>query len=191
MMIIIKAVIILIEIIIAYILQTSVFSELRLADVVPDIMMILTASLAYIFGKKAGTMTGFISGMILDCTYGSLIGLYALLYTVIGYIAGYANKVYDENDYTISYFVVGGAEFLFNLMYYVLFYFLKGDLDIGHFLVRYLFPRVIYTVLISIFMYRLLNMNNSLFYTIDKGVKKKKEVTVFRGFDVDDDRQEL
>ena len=191
MMIIIKAVIILIEIIIAYILQTSVFSGLRLADVVPDIMMILTASLAYIFGQKAGTMTGFISGMIMDCTYGSLIGLYALLYTVIGYIAGYANRVYDENDYTISYFVVGGAEFLFNLMYYVLFYFLKGDLDLGHFLVRYLFPRVIYTVLISIFMYRLLNMNNSLFYTLDKGVKKKKEVTVFRGFDVDDDRQEL
>ena len=94
MMIIIKAFIILIEIIIAYLLQTSVFTDLRLADVVPDILMILTASLAYIFGKRTGTLTGFACGMLIDCTYGSLIGLYALMYTVVGYVAGYAHKVY-------------------------------------------------------------------------------------------------
>ena len=191
MMIIIKAIIILIEIIIAYLLQTSVFTELRLADVVPDILMILTASLAYIFGKKTGMLTGFVSGMLIDCTYGSLIGLYALMYTVVGYVAGYAHKVYDENDYTLSFFIVGGSEFLVNLMYYILFYFLKGDLDLGHFLVRYLFPRVIYTVLISIILYRLINMNNSLFYRLSKSIKKEKRVTVFNGFNVDDDRQDI
>ncbi len=188
MMIVIKAIIVLIEIIIAYLLQTSFFSELRLADVVPDILMILTASLAYIFGKKTGSLTGFICGMLIDCTYGSLIGLYALLYTVVGYIAGYAHRVYDENDYTISYFIVGGAEFLVNVMYYVLFYFLRGDLDFGHFLVRYLFPRVIYTVLISILLYRLINLDNALFYRLSDGMKKKRVVTVFKGFDTDDDR---
>ena len=191
MMILIKAVIVIIEIIIAYLLQTSVFTELRLADVVPDILMILTASLAYIFGRRTGTLTGFLCGMLIDCTYGSLIGLYALLYTVTGYLAGYAHKVYDENDYTISYFIVGGAEFLINLMYYVLFYFLRGDLDLGHFLVRYLFPRVIYTVLLSIILYRLINMNNALFYKLSDGMKKKRVVTVFKGFDTDDDRQEI
>ena len=178
MMILIKAVIVIIEIIIAYLLQTSVFTELRLADVVPDILMILTASLAYIFGRRTGTLTGFLCGMLIDCTYGSLIGLYALLYTVTGYLAGYAHKV-------------GGAEFLINLMYYVLFYFLRGDLDLGHFLVRYLFPRVIYTVLLSIILYRLINMNNALFYKLSDGMKKKRVVTVFKGFDTDDDRQEI
>ena len=73
-------------------------------------------------------------------------------------------------------------------MYYVLFYFLRGDLDFGHFLVRYLFPRVIYTVLISILLYRLINLDNALFYKLSDGMKKKRVVTVFKGFDTDDDR---
>ena len=42
---IIKSAVILIEIIVAYLLQTAVFSNLRLADVVPDIFIILTACL--------------------------------------------------------------------------------------------------------------------------------------------------
>ena len=180
----VKSVIIIVEIIIAYLLQTSVFTGLRLADVVPDILMILTASLAYIFGKKSGALTGLLCGMILDCTFGSLIGLYALLYCTIGYMCGYAHVVYDETDYTLPYFVIGGAEFLLNLLYYVLFYFLKGDLDIGYFMVRYLFPRVIYTVLVSILLYRLINLNNNLFTRLMKKKNAPKEAIIFKGFDV-------
>ena len=78
-----KVLLVLAEIVISYILQTSVFSNFRLADVVPDVMMILTVSMAFISGKRAGALSGFVCGFIIDCTYGPLIGLFALMYSQI------------------------------------------------------------------------------------------------------------
>ncbi|MBR4341598.1 MAG: rod shape-determining protein MreD [Lachnospiraceae bacterium] len=179
-----KVLLILFEIILSYLLQTSVFSNLTLADVVPDIFMILTASLGYISGKNTAAVTGFVSGMILDLTFGNLIGVYALMYTVIGYICGFSNRIYDNEDYTLPLFIIGSAEFLYNLMYFVLFHLLLGKVDIGYFMMRFLFPRVIYTVTVSIILYRLLNFNFNIFEKIDRKKRiKRGEVIEYSGFD--------
>ena len=182
---IIKTLIILLEILVSFIFQTTVFSHLKLADVVPDILVIVTASLGYLVGKKTGALTGFLCGLLLDCTYGSLIGLFALIYTTIGYICGFANRIYSEEDYTLPLFLIGAAEFAFSFIYFVLFYLLKGDLDFGHFSMRFLFPRVIYTVMVSIIIFRLLNLNTRLFDKLDLAAKKRKGGTTheFKGFD--------
>ena len=183
---ILKTIVIIIEILVSFLFQTTIFSHLKLADVVPDILMITTASLGYIVGKKTGALTGFVCGLLLDCTYGTLIGLYALMYTAIGYVCGFANRIYSEEDYTLPLFLIGGSEFAFSFIYYVLFYLLKGDLDFGHFSMRFLFPRVIYTVMVSIIIYRLLNLNTRLFDRIDLGAKKRKGGTTheYKGLDI-------
>ena len=186
-----KTIVIILEIIISYLFQVTVFTNLRLADVVPDILMVLTVSLSYICGKKTGALVGFAGGFLLDCTYGPLVGLFALMYSTLGYICGYAKKIYDPEDYTIPLFLIGGAEFLFNLFYYICFYLLKGDIDIGHYLVRFLFPRVIYTTVASIIIYRLLNLNYVLFDKIDRAkAKRSGGITYdFNDFDLDDRRK--
>ena len=181
---IIKSAVILIEIIISYLLQTTVFSGLRLADVVPDIFMILIASLAYMCGKKTGAVTGFLCGLLLDLTFGNLVGIYALIYTVLGYSCGFANVVYDPEDYTLPSFLIGGSEFLYNIFYFIFFYVLMGKINIGYFSVRFLFPRVIYTVMVSIVLYRLLNFNFKLFDSMDRKKRLKNEgVIEFKNFD--------
>ena len=186
---IIKSAVILIEIIVAYLLQTAVFSNLRLADVVPDIFIILTASIAYMSGKKAGAITGFLCGLLLDLTFGSLVGVYALIYTIIGYFCGYANMIYSPDDYTLPMFIIGGAEFIYNLFYFVFFYLLMGKINLGYFSIRFLFPRVIYTVLVSIIHYRLLNFNFKLFDGIDRRKRLKNEgVIEYESFDFIDRR---
>jgi len=179
-----KAVLILLEIIISYILQTSVFTNLRLADVVPDIFIILTASIGFTTGINAAALTGFISGLILDLTFGDLVGVYALIYTVIGYICGYSNRIYDNEDYTLPLFIIGGAEFLYNVIFFLFFHLLKGRVDLGHFMIRFLFPRMIYTVIVSIILYRLLNFNYNLFEKIDRRKRMREEVVIeYKGFD--------
>ena len=180
-----KTIIIIFEIIISYILQVTVFTNLRLADVVPDILMILTASLAYITGKKTGALTGFACGFLLDCTFGPLMGLFALAYSTLGYICGFAHKIYDSEDYTLPVFLIGGTEFLFNLFYFVCFYVLRGDIDIGYYLIRFLFPKVIYTTMVSVILYRLLNLNFKLFEKIDAAKAKRRGGTTYDFNDFD------
>ena len=182
---ILKGLIIFFEILVSFLLQTSVVTNFRLADVVPDILMILTVSLSFIIGKNTGMIAGFSCGLLLDCTFGSLVGLFALIYSAIGYMCGFAHRIYDKDDYTLPLFLIGGAEFLFEFVRYVLFYLLKGDLDLGYYSVRFLFPRVIYTVMVSIILYRLLNLNNNLFGLIDEHREKKNMKTHdFKGYDI-------
>ena len=70
-------------------LQCSFFTHLSLADVVPNLLIILTASIAIINGSLEGCLVGFFSGLLLDLMFGPYIGMYAFGYLLCGYLTGY------------------------------------------------------------------------------------------------------
>ena len=55
-----------ISVLVCFLLQTSVFEFLKLADVMPNILLILTVTIAFIRGKKAGIVVGFVCGLLID-----------------------------------------------------------------------------------------------------------------------------
>ena len=56
-------------IIIAFLLQTTFFRAIALADVVPNLMLIVTVSYGYIRGITHGMWIGLISGLMFDMMY--------------------------------------------------------------------------------------------------------------------------
>ena len=58
----------------AFLLQTTVFRVIELADVVPNLLLVATVSYAYLRGRTSGIITGFFCGLMLDMMYGSVIG---------------------------------------------------------------------------------------------------------------------
>lgn len=168
--------VIFIEIILSYLLQASVFTHFELAGVVPDMLLILVCSVAYTEGRNAGILTGFFSGLVIDCTYGSFIGLFALIYMSIGYLCGFGNKIYKSESYTFPYILIGCSEFIYNLAYYFCFMVMKGNLNFGYYFVAYIVPRIIYTVFISILVYRLYNLQHCFFEDLPyRKLKRKKK----------------
>ncbi|MBO4415019.1 MAG: rod shape-determining protein MreD [Lachnospiraceae bacterium] len=165
---IIRGIAVLIQILILYLMQTSVFTSFMLAGVVPDLLLIPVVAVAFTRGSNKGMVTGFICGLLIDITYSSFIGLFALMYMFIGFLTGFAHKIYDENDYTIPVILISVSELVYNLLYYVFFYFLKGKLNFGFYLYRFMIPKVIYTVFVSLILYRIFNMENIFFKRFDK-----------------------
>ena len=66
-----------IEIILSFLLQSTVFDHIRLAGVVPDILMILVVTIAYTRGTYPGLFTGLFAGLLVDFMYGDVIGICA------------------------------------------------------------------------------------------------------------------
>lgn len=159
------------EIIILFLLQTTVFQWHFLAGVSPNLLLILTVSTGFMRGRKEGLLVGFFSGLLIDCLYGNIIGVSALIYLLIGYVNGYANKIFVKEDFTIPLFLVGLSELFYFFLYYVLTFLLQGKLKMGHYFFYIGLPRIIYTVVISIFLYRLLNAVNFFLFE-----KKDEEV---------------
>lgn len=157
---IIRTVIILIEILVCFLLQSTVFPQIALAGVVPDLLMILVVSVAFMRGRIKGLLCGLACGLLVDFSFGSIVGLFGLMYMSIGYLAGYSNKIYDENDYTLPLLLVGAAELIYNFEYYIFFLLLRGNLNLGYFVYSTMIPKIVYTVLVSIILYKLFNMIN-------------------------------
>ena len=59
----IRIIVIGIEIVICFLLQSSVFPHFELAGVVPDVLMILVVATAYTRGILPGLFTGLFSGL--------------------------------------------------------------------------------------------------------------------------------
>ncbi len=157
-----RFIVVTLEILICFLLQTTVFQWFPLAGVTPNLLLILTVSIGFMRGRTEGLFIGFICGLLIDVCYGDLIGICALIYLIIGYLSGYANKVFIEEELFIPLLLVGVGEFIYFFLYYVLEFLLRGRLNIAHYFFNIGLPRIIYTVVVSILMYKLLNRINSL-----------------------------
>lgn len=111
-------------------------------------------------GRSEGLAVGLICGLLVDFCFGNIIGLYALIYMTIGYLNGFSNKIFEKDDLTIPIVLIGISELVYFFLYYVFEFLLIGKLNILYYFIRVGLPRIVYTVLISIVMYKLLNIIN-------------------------------
>ena len=69
-------------VLICFLLQTAVFEFFSLADVVPNVLLILTVTMGFIRGRKTGIVIGFVCGLLIDIYSGEVLGQYAVLYRI-------------------------------------------------------------------------------------------------------------
>lgn len=144
--------------ILLFVLQSALFPRIELAGVVPDLMLILVISVAYTGGRVPGLLTGLFCGLLADFYYSDIVGVTALLYLCIGWFTGYANRIYDEEDFTLPLLFTGAGELVYNFLYYIINFLFRGRLNFTFFFFRIMIPKVIYTVFISVLLYKLINL---------------------------------
>ena len=104
--------------------------------------------------QNAGVLTGFFAGLLMDFCIGNYLGIFAILYMVIGYFNGYAAKIFDREDYLLPLGLIAVSELVYGFLYYVFFALLNGRLTIGYFFGRVILPRVIYTTFAAVLLYK-------------------------------------
>jgi rod shape-determining protein MreD len=72
----------------ALLLQTAVITRLPLPGAAPDLLLVLVVAFALVEGPMSGMATGFIAGLLADLSADHELGRLALVYTIVGYLAG-------------------------------------------------------------------------------------------------------
>ncbi len=135
-------------------IDTTLIKFLSIRTIVPDILLILVVYIAIREGQAAGTIAGFITGLIIDMLSGNdgMLGLSAMSKTVGGFVAGY---FFNENKtmQTLGSFMfpvaVGVSALLHNFLYFIIF--LQGtSLDVAGIVLQYGIPSTLYTVAFSL-----------------------------------------
>lgn len=86
-------------VVIAYVLQVSVFDQLPLPGGHPDVLLVIVVAVALATGPFGGAVTGFAAGLLSDLAPPAdhTLGKMALALTVVGYVSGLLEDV-DERS---------------------------------------------------------------------------------------------
>lgn len=85
-------------VLVAIVLQATVFPYLEFFGVKPDLVLAIVASIAILRGSREGALTGFIAGLILDSIRGELVGAFAVSYMAAGAVIGLVEeRVFKDN----------------------------------------------------------------------------------------------
>lgn len=72
----------------AVVLQMALAPQLAVFGVVPNFIFLVVVTLALVKGPVAGGVSGFVGGLLFDLLGTSVVGPYALVLTLVGYLAG-------------------------------------------------------------------------------------------------------
>jgi rod shape-determining protein MreD len=114
----------------ALLLQTTVFADIRLLGARPELMYLLTIVFAFLDGPSAGAVTGFAGGMAEDFLLDQPKGITALTLTLLGYAVGMIRQYVVSPSPLFPVFLVAGGTFA-GLLFYGALSFLLGQLDVS------------------------------------------------------------
>lgn len=149
-------------IIVCFILQSTVFQALSLAGISPNLLLIVTTSLGFLRGEKEGMAAGFFCGLLCDIFFGSLFGFYALLYTFLGYGSGLFHMMFYDEDIKMPMIWMALSELVYGLSVYFFMFLLRSRFDFGFYLTNIILPELVYTVVVTLVMYRLIQFLNRM-----------------------------
>ena len=154
---------------VCFLLQTSVFSRFQLASVTPNVLVCVVSTYGFMKGRKYGILIGFFTGILLDVFSGSLFGMYALIYMYIGLLNGMFRKQFFGDDLRLPMILIGTSDLIYGIVTYLFLFAIRSQYDFSYYLLNIILPEVVYTLLVSIFVYYLiLHLNN----WVDKIEKK-------------------
>ena len=165
-------------VVVCFLLQSTVMDLISIGSVTPNLMLVLCVSMGLMRGRKSGLWTGFLSGLLVDLFFGSIFGFYALIYMYIGYLSGYAHRIYYDDDVKVPMFLTAGADLLYNLAVYGLQFLLRGRLGLRTYLYRIIIPEMFYTVFITLIVYRLFRYINYRYMNIAR--KESESIWVLK-----------
>ena len=152
-----------------FVLQSTVFKAIAFGGIIPNLMIVLTASFGFMRGEKSGIIFGFFCGLLADIFFGSVIGLYAMIYMYIGYANGKFNMIFYPEDIKLPLALILCSDMAYGLLCYIILFLMRGRFHFTYYLLHIILPEMVYTIVVTLIFYPfLLWINKKLEYREQK-----------------------
>ena len=161
--------------IISYIIQTTLKSSISPGNITPNLLLIAVTSIALLRGRKEGMYAGFFAGLFLDLFYGysDIIGLSIITYMYIGYFLGIVYEIIYINDIIVPIILTGIMSIMNSSVYYFIAFLLRNKLDFPFYFKNIIVPEMVFTVFLTVFLFKLYKYINTLIEAYEKRGEKK------------------
>jgi rod shape-determining protein MreD len=119
-------------------------------------MIIVVSAFGLMRGNKEGMWVGFFCGLLIDIFFGFYLGVYALLYMYIGYFNGMFQKRFYPDDIKLPMILIGSSDVINNIIIYLVMFLMRKRTNFLYYFTSIIIPELIYTMVITIFLYFIL-----------------------------------
>ena len=145
---------------VCFLLQSTLFQTLDFSGITPNLLIVLTAAFGFMRNEKEGLIIGFFCGLLCDIFYGDVIGFYALVYMYIGYLNGKFSGVFYPEDIKLPMALIVVSDLSYGMMCYISLFLLRGRLDFPFYFLNIILPEMVYTTVVTLFLYPLILLIN-------------------------------
>lgn len=139
---------------IAISIQINILNVVPLNGTVANIGIVLVLGMGLMCDRGPGGIIGIFYGFMQDILFGKTIGTYALLYMLIGYVAGKLGRGFSRDNKTTMIVMVGIGTIFFDILFLVLSKFIY-DYDFFNFIVLFnLLKEAIYNMVIAFILFK-------------------------------------
>ncbi|MCD8053223.1 MAG: rod shape-determining protein MreD [Lachnospiraceae bacterium] len=160
-------------VLLAFLIQNNILAVSPLIEATPNLLLIVTFSFGFIRGKKEGMLLGFFCGLLMDICYGEIIGYYALLYLVIGYVNGTLGQLFYTEFLNMPLLLCILSDLIYNLYIYIFGFLLHGRLNLPVYVANVILPEVVYTAILTLVLYKLFLRLNTRLEELEKRSAKR------------------
>ncbi len=151
-------------IVVALLIQLTLINSITIMGLKPDLIMVVVVVFSLLKGEKEGTISGFASGLLQDIFSTGLLGINALVKTVIGFICGILKeKIFHEHILFLIPIITFIASFIQNILIFSLLRAFGIEYNLAWSLKQVALPEALYSSLLSPFIFLAIN---KLFQTI-------------------------
>ncbi len=145
--------VIFIVIVCIFLFQVYVIDSRELFGIKPNIILISVIVMSLWYGVYAGSIYGFIIGIITDILFGNGFGIFTFSYTLVGSVIGYLNYNYRrESKVSLSYLTIFGT-CIFEFTEYVIYIFLNSSSSSLFYLIIQILISSILNVILAFILY--------------------------------------
>ena len=143
-------------IIVCFLLESTTFQAFDFGSITPNLLIVVTSAFGFMRGKKEGMFVGFTCGLISDIMFGGLLGFYALVYTILGYLNGFFRKIFYQDDIKLPLILISASDFIYGNIIYIFQFLLRSRFDYFYYLKTIIIPELIYTILVTLVLYQII-----------------------------------
>jgi rod shape-determining protein MreD len=141
----------------AIVLQVALAPQIAAFGVVPNLVFLVVVTLALTEGPVAGSVAGFVGGLLFDLLGTSVVGPYALVFCVVGYVAGLLHANMFAEGWLLPVTVVFLASLGAESAYGIIMAILDVGMPFGTAFAKIMLPGAVYTSLLAVLLYPLLS----------------------------------
>lgn len=161
-------------ILLAFVLETSVFPFLPFLVVAPNLLLIVVFTIGFVYGEGEGILYGIIAGLLMDAFYSGPFGYFTVIFGWIGFMNGFFTRFYFDEYIFLPILMCGINEVIYNLLLFLVRFILRGKTDFGYYLKTIILPEITLTIIFAIILYKPILLLNAKLKRIDETRKGNK-----------------